>query len=36
MRWGELFNVSALNKLHPAVELEEFLQRRGGRRRSTC
>ena len=30
MRWGELFNVSALNKLHPAVELEEFLQRRGG------
>ena len=29
MRWGELFNVSALNKLHPAVELDEFLQRRG-------
>ena len=29
MRWGELFNVSALNKLHPAVELEDFLQRRG-------
>ena len=29
MRWGELFNVSALNKLHPAVELEEFLRRRG-------
>ena len=24
MRWGELFNVSALNKLHPAVELDEF------------
>ena len=29
MRWGELFNVSALNTLHPAVELDEFLQRRG-------
>ena len=24
MRWGELFNVSALNKLHPAVELEKI------------
>ena len=30
VRWGELFNVSALNALHPAVELDEFLRRRGG------
>jgi len=26
VRWGELFNVSALNKLHPVVELETFLE----------
>ena len=29
VRWGELFNLSALNTLHPAVELETFLQQAG-------
>jgi peptide-O-fucosyltransferase len=28
-RWGELFNVSALSKLHPVVELEDFLAEHG-------
>ena len=37
MRWGELFNVSALNKLHPAVELEDFCSAAAvHHRRSTC
>ena len=28
VRWSEMFNVSALNKLHPVVELETFLESR--------
>jgi len=28
-RWGELFNVSVLSKLHPVVELEDFLAEHG-------
>ena len=27
--WGELFNVSALSKLHPVVELEQFVELHG-------
>ena len=26
VRWGELFNLTTLNELHPAVELETFLE----------